>query len=323
MTKIIELCNNIAEASNIYEQTNTNLKKRYIIKNIKLFNEIIKDINGIKGTFGTGYPFYALDKDFKETLPIIEEQIRYNNTLLEEAKKSKNENWPCSTCLVKNAHLMPDLKQLCKPCPYIEDTLKPRKLINRLPDIDMWAICDNNKSKEIKELMILKFIIHNFNTSDISPEKTISDICQISRNLQEGKMPNKNLPIDAHLIDYEAISDLISHVPSEIDDAIKNDRCPYLPILPHSYRKKWQKDDEAYNFVHDYLSSLTEFNFDNNLAMILKETRRIIANKYSFSQLYNILLKTGPDSVIRRHKMTKPKNILRERFRERIELWKN
>ena len=30
---------------------------------------------------------------------------------------------------------MPDLKRICKPCPQVKDSIKPRKVINRLPDV--------------------------------------------------------------------------------------------------------------------------------------------------------------------------------------------
>ena len=111
---------------------------------------------------------------------------------------------------------------------------------------------------------------------------------------------------------------MIEKMPYVLDKALKNNDIPYLPIHPLSLRKTWQYDDTAYNFVHDYLSSLTDFNFEGDLKQILYETRNIVANNYSFEELYNFLLLTGPDSVKRRHKTL----VLKDRFKERVDSWK-
>lgn len=58
---------------------------------------------------------------------------------------------------------------------------------------------------------------------------------------------------------------LIEKVPDELQQAKKSGRKPYLPIRPKSFRKEWQYDDEAYNFIYDYLSAFTAFNFPPSL----------------------------------------------------------
>ena len=95
--------------------------------------------------FGTGYPFYVLDSNLEGQLPIIKEQLRYNNELYKESKYVQQ--WLCEECLKLNSKQMPDLKQICKPCPQVKDSIKPRKVVNRLPDIDMWMICGDDKVK--------------------------------------------------------------------------------------------------------------------------------------------------------------------------------
>ena len=44
--------------------------------------------------------------------------------------------------------IMPDLKIVCKPCPNMIDSLKPRKIINRLPDLDMWLVCEDGSIEQ-------------------------------------------------------------------------------------------------------------------------------------------------------------------------------
>lgn len=323
MERTINICRKAAIASNNYEKENSKIKKQFILRNIEDFNEIAKKAEGFKGSFGTGYPFYALGPELTGDLPIIGEQIDYNNKLLETVKNTDYKNWTCSECIAKNYKIMPDLKQVCKLCPNMDDELKPRKVINRLPDIDMWMVCESDRIKKAKDFLVLLFKIYNFRTSDVNPVETIDDVIEISSNIKNGIMPDKNLPLDAHIIPYEDLINLISQVPQKIKEANSNGTTPYLPILPLSYRKSWQKDDTAYNFIHDFLSSLTEYNFDGDLLKILKETRRVLANKYSFEQLYDFLMQTGPDSVKRRHTTSKPENILKLTFKERIDSWKN
>lgn len=62
-----------ANASTEYEENNTELKRRYLIKNIQEFNSIVSQISANLGTFGTGYPFYVLSKNFEGKLPVIQE----------------------------------------------------------------------------------------------------------------------------------------------------------------------------------------------------------------------------------------------------------
>ena len=91
-----------------------------------------------------------------------------------------------------------------------------------------------------------------------------------------------------------------------------------MPIHPLSYRKKWQHDDTAYNFIHDFLYALTEYNFNYDLKQVLLETRGHIANNYSIEQLYYYATVTGVPSVKNRNKTPE----LKKRFSERMDSWK-
>lgn len=61
-------------------------------KNIDIINEVMQFTIGYCGSFGTGYPFYALDKNFEGELPVIQEQLRYNEELKNTILKSKLKN---------------------------------------------------------------------------------------------------------------------------------------------------------------------------------------------------------------------------------------
>ena len=200
----------------------------------------------------------------------------------------------------------------------MDDALKHRKVINRLPDIDLWMVCEDNFIHTAKDSLIFLFDKSHFHPSDINPLETISDIAEITESIKMGLKPTKLLPLDAHIIDSNTLLSLIEQVPFILKCAKENNEVPYLPIHPLSYRKVWQYDDMAYNFIHDYLSSFTEFNFNSDLQQMLEETRTIIAKNYTFEELYHYLLATGPDSVKRRHKTLE----LKDRFEERIESWR-
>ena len=173
------------------------------------------------------------------------------------------------------------------------------------------------------QLLLLKylqelFLKYGFFPSDINPLNSFEDIKKINYSLRKNLMPTKLLPLDAHIIDYETLYNLIAQTPYTIMQSLKAQSIPYLPIHPLSLRKTWQYDDTAYNFIHDYLSSFTEFNFTPEMQKMLQLTREIIAYDYTFEELYDILLMTGPDSVRRRHETPQ----LKRAFKERINSWK-
>lgn len=306
-------------ASTEYEKSNSDLKRKYLIKNIQEFNYITSLISVRRGSFGTGYPFYVLDKDLNGQLPVIQEQIRYNKELLNRARTTKTKKWTCEECLTRRRQNMPDLKQICKPCPNMEKELKPRKVINTLPDVDMWMICEDGKIEEAQEQLARLLARHNIFTSDVDPLKTIKDMTEIVQNIKDGIMPKKFLPIDAHIMEYSEMQELISQVPAVLREARENKEKPYLPIHPKSYRKIWQYDDEAYNFISDFLASFTEFDVPNQLDQQIQFTRRAIAKEFTPRELYDFFLESTNDANRRRFS----EQALRQRFFDRVTSWKD
>ena len=307
-----------ANASTQYEKNNTDLKRRYLIKNIQEFNSIVSQLDASLGTFGTGYPFYILNKELNGNLPVIQEQIRYNKELITRAKTTPTKRWTCAECLTEKQRIMPDLKRICKPCPNMDKELKPRKVINRLPDIDMWAICVDGRVEETQEQLAKLLAQHKIFTSDVNPLKTLTDMNEIVQNIKDGIMPEKFLPIDAHIMEYSEMQKLISQVPDVLLEAKNNKKIPYLPIHPTSYRKTWQYDDEAYNFISDFLASFTEFNIPSQLEQQIQSTRKALINQFTSYELYEILLKSTNDANRRRF----GEQALRKSFFNRIESWK-
>lgn len=287
-------------ASTDFEKTNTDIKRRYLLWNIESFNIIASKVTVNKGTFGTGYPFYALDENLEGTLPIIGEQIRYNRQLVKDGIPVQKSIWKCKSCLQERYETMPDLKRICKPCPNMLDTLKPRKIINRLPDMDMWVVCEDGGTEKAQEEMTKLLSSIRMCSSDINPISSIEDVEKIAAMLKEGKMPNSFLPIDAHIIEYSTIKRLIEQVPEELRSARKTGAVPYLPIQPKSYRKNWQYDDTAYNYIYDYLSAFTPFDFTDELQQALDESRKKLIDEYTPEQLFTFLLHSATPANFRR-----------------------
>lgn len=291
----------------------------YIKKNIDIINSVMEHTTGYRGSFGTGYPFYAIDSDFKEDLPVIKEQIRYNEELRTTILNAKLKKWPCESCLPVNGPYMEDLKQICIPCPRLEKELKPRKVINRLPDIDMWMVCEDTKVEEAKKELKETFDQLGMHTSDVNPIQTFKEFKEIITDLEDGKMPIKMLPLDVHVVKYSELSNLLDQVPFTILNSSNLGEVPYLPILPDSLRKKWQKDDEAYNFTLDFLYSMTDFNFEEILKQRLDYTRNLVARQLTEEKSMEMLDLVSPDSVKRRFE----NKTLKKSYKRRINSWKN
>ena len=99
-------------------------------------------------------------------------------------------------------------------------------------------ICEDGKIAQAKEMLVRKFIQEEMYTSDVDPLRTMRKFSLIARDLISGKMPDKNLPLDIHVIEYSKFVNILKEAPRVIENAIKNDTVPYLPIHPHSLRKK-------------------------------------------------------------------------------------
>ncbi len=304
-----------AAASTLFEKTNSDLKRKYLIKNIEMINEVMKQAPGYCGSFGTGYPFYALSNDLTGDLPIIDEQIRYNKELLLSAAKN-GDNWICERCLCENGKDMVDLKQICGPCLMQFPDLKPRKVLNRLPDVDMWMICEDGKVDEAKTELIRLFDEALMNTSDVDPIATIKDVSQIVEDLGNGIMPEKMLPLDVHIIECSKMKQLMLQMPWTLHYAMVRENSPYLPINPYSLRKEWQNND-TYNFVLDFMYTLTPFDWDEELERSLDYTRNVISLCFSTEDIESILHKVASPVVERRFENKQ----LQDCYKRRIKSW--
>ena len=154
-------------------------------------------------------------------------------------------------------------------------------------------------------------------TSDVSPLQSLSDVVKISTNLKDGEFPKVFLPIDAHIMEKSKLMELVEQVPDELQLAKVEERKPYLPIRPKSLRKEWQYDDEAYNFIYDYLSAFTAFNFTEGMKETLQKSRTRVIRENTPEELFDFLTQAATPANFRRFQ----EHELEEIFYRRITGW--
>ena len=161
---IKEITQKVEKSSTNFEKTNTDLKRKYLLWNIEAFNIVASKISANRGTFGTGYPFYALDENLDGKLPIIEEQIRYNRQLVRNGETVQKSIWECKRCLEEKYANMPDLKRICKPCPNMLDELKDKSgdveaIISSLQEKAHEKYAEKEKEIEAEQLREIERIV--------------------------------------------------------------------------------------------------------------------------------------------------------------------
>ena len=166
----------------------------------------------------------------------------------------------------------------------------------------MWMICEDDKiSLESKQLAYV-FDDLGMCTSDVDPVKSIHDVYEIATSLDKEIMPSKKLPLDVHIIEYSKFKRILENTPLFIINRFCPQEVPYMPIHPYLLRKEWQKDDEAYNFILDFIYSLTPFNWDNELMELLNRDYNLMSSMFENDKIEELFLSIANDSVKRRYK---------------------
>lgn len=154
-------------------------------------------------------------------------------------------------------------------------------------------------------------------TSDVAPLQSLKDVVKIATSLKDGEFPRVFLPIDAHIMERSTLMELVEQVPNELQLAKAEERKPYLPIRPKSLRKEWQYDDEAYNFIYDYLGAFTAFNFTEGMQDTLQRSRARVVSENTPEELFEFLTQAATPANFRRFQ----ENELEEIFYKRIAGW--
>lgn len=258
------------ELSVRFNQDESPVRGDYMRREFADFSEVVSKVPGYRGCFGTGHPYYANKPDGGiYEIPEITRYInQYRNSLRNE-EIGQIGNWLCGTCQILVDH--PDLKQRCKPCELVD--VKPRDVFRALPDLDFWVIAsDDVDQTHFEESIQAAVQAEGFQSSDVDVIHSIRDAVRVMQTLETGLMPRARLPIDLHIVTENSLNKLMRETPT----AVKNG--DFLGIVPRSWHKIWEMPDAPYDFVKDFIFSLTEGEIQNEgLRQLLKDTRTEVA----------------------------------------------
>lgn len=280
-----EITKTLTEARR-FNVDSSGLKREYYFRQFEDFSNIAASTEGYKGSFGTGYPFYAAGDD--TGLAKIAEIDRYIAQQEANARLTAQRSigiWTCSQCQKEN--MLPDLKTYCKPC--IDTLIKPRDVFKALPDLDFWAVVEK---VDTQKLLTLENSLHgsNFFQSDLDIARSVHDTQKAMSTIAHDDIPVERLPLDAHVITPEELREALAGVRHEVESYSNvSDRDIFVPISPISLHVAWERIDEPYDFMKDYLFSFTPQNMASDLADDIFTTDEIVRRTLSSSDIYDII----------------------------------
>lgn len=243
-------------------------KKAYFDKQRKDFVEAITGIDGVVGSFGTGYPFYATEKDIIHPIEELNRYIGSYRPLVASNEERTQGPWPCACCTEVNN--LPDLKSVCKPCDRVD--IKPRDIFKVLPDIDYWVIVDEttHKPEAVADKLVQPLENHGFYNSDRNHPAVIGNTVEAVEGVLAGEVPEARLPLDLHVVTLAEFVAAVCKVPQ----SVTGDR--EAPITPLSWHRQWEAS-ETYDMSKDFLFSLTLFeNCPDSLQQIVGSVRQSV-----------------------------------------------
>jgi hypothetical protein len=222
----------------------------YLRKQFADFEAAVEAVPGYQGVFGTGHPFYAWKADGGvHAIQEIEEHTKSFRPLVANDRARNLGMWPCASCQRDND--LPNLKSVCKPCEIV--TYKPRDLFKVLPDTDFWVIVDE-LSTDVERDVEARVLAEGFYSSDRDIKTSLETTVDALEALRQGEIPEQRVPLDLHVVTTDELLACIAAVPEEIG---RDDEPGFIPISPRSLHIGWERTDYPYNFLKDYLFSLT------------------------------------------------------------------
>ena len=244
------------------------------------FARTVMDIPGAYAAFGTGYPFYAEDH-LEQTIEPVAEITRFLRQQQALVPK-KLGSWACIGC--QGDRKLPDLKTLCKPCDKV--SVKPRDILKALPDLDYWVIADEDTPQfRAKLQQSLEGI--GFYSSDQDVGASLRDLADVMkdpllvREVTPEPVRQKRIPIDLHVVSREYFMNIMGDIERTIIEyAAEGGNMPKVPISPSSLHVTWEQPDEPYDFMKDFLFSLTIHPASSNAILEKMKHTKEIAGKY-------------------------------------------
>lgn len=258
----------------------------------------LEAIDEIKGVAGLGFPFYAVDRngDSIEVCEIRDFITKIRKKVANDAKQNP-EGWKVPSC----TH---SLGAPCTGCS--SDILTPRDVAKTLPDLDIIVIAKNPTSETEKRVQE-KLTQKGYVSSDTDLGTTLDRAEEVYTSVEKNKEPKEKIPVDIHIWsqdDFETCLDALQRGEKEVF------------ITGRSLHADWE--NYRVNFWFDFVFSFTELGaFDPAIAKKIEETRRSIAERYSFEEIVTIL----SNSSARAERLMQCTDVLNV-LRTRINSWK-
>lgn len=275
----------------------------YLVNESADVANLLSSIEGFVVMFSTGFPFYAIDKDKK---PILVEEIGSfigDTKELTDMDEIKNpEEWKCPVCQKRNN--LPNINEYCKPCEAV--SLKPRRVISAIPDLDVTILVDK-PTQEIETEMKVRLVNLGYTQSDIDIYRSVYETHQVLNCLRTGDQTKVKFPIDLHIWSRDNFDDCLKKM---------NKGETKIEIPTRSLHTDWV--DDKMNFWFDFVFSLTpSMSRDGNIDMRIQEARKILADKYSTSEIVALV-----SSMSSRAQRLVDCADVREVLIKKIETWK-
>jgi hypothetical protein len=258
------------------------LKGEYMAQQFEDFTHAVRSIPGYKGSFATGYPYYAQNPD--GGVYAVPEIARYARSFIPkiEADAARgNGAWICGACQVFSD--LPDLKSQCKPCDAVD--IRPRDIFKALPDVDFWVVADDDETpvSEFEQAVEDHVEREGFYVSDKDIAQAFDDTIHVMKALKRGNMPPTRLPLDLHVVTKKQMLNRLGKVQKTLK------RGEMLPISTRSLHKQWESSDEPYDFLKDFLFSMTPGDWPDAELQTALFTSRKAAKEHIGSKIVEIV----------------------------------
>jgi hypothetical protein len=252
----------------------------YLYREAQNLSRELVSVEGFVGTFGLGYPFYALTP---EGVPVhaaeIYNFIELTRQKINEDARMNPEGWNCLACQLVN--YLPDLKSKCKPCDLV--ALKPRDVFKGLPDLDMVIVVDNPNATTEQAVEAITNRM-GYLQADTNIAQAINRTKSVLHDLISGKEPSQKLPVDIHIWSREAFEQCMEQVASGIDS---------VTIIGRSLHMNWENN--PINFWFDFVFSLTEINMqDPEFQKKIAAARKRLKDTVGVEKIVQMVEATSP-----------------------------